>query len=99
MDVPVLSASDRERRELTERHHVAGTRRSKRQRALRWRWNDGRDRNGVDGYRRDLTAALREQSAPVQEHGRQEQHSVRWPWNRFVSGMITAQVTRRVAVT
>ena len=34
VDVPVLSASDGERRELTERHHVAGTRRSKRQRAL-----------------------------------------------------------------
>ena len=79
VDVPVLSASDRERRGLTERHHVAGTRRTKRQRALRWRWNDGRDRNGVAGYRRDLTAALREPSAPVhqEKHGRQEQHSVR----------------------
>ena len=53
-------------------------------------------------YRRDLTAALREQSAraPVhKKHGRQEHHSVRWPWNRVVSGMLTAQVTRRVAVT
>ena len=102
VDVPVLSASDRDRRELTERHHVADTRRSKRQRTLRWRWNDGRDRNGVAGYRRDLTAALREQSAraPVhKKHGRQEHHSVGWPWNRVVSGMLTAQVTRRVAVT
>ena len=101
VDVPVLSASDRDRRELTERHHVAGTRRSTRQRALRWRWNDGRDRNGVAGYRRDQTVALREQSAPVhqEKHGRQEQHSVRWPWNRVVSGMLTAQVMRRVAVT
>ena len=101
VDEPVLSGSDRERRVLTERHHVAGTRRSKRQRALRSRWNDGRDRNGVAGYRRDLTAALREQSAPVhyERHARQEQHSVRWPSNRVVSGMLTAQVTRRVAVT
>ena len=101
MDVPVLSASDRDRGELTERHHVAGTHRSKPQRALRWRWNDGRDRNGVAGYRRDQTVALREQSAPVhqEKHGRQEQHSVRWPWNRIVSGMLTAQVMRRVAVT
>ena len=53
------------------------------------------------GYGRDLTAALRKQSAPAhyEKHRRQEQHNVRWLWNRVVSGMLTAQVTRRVAVT
>ena len=46
-------------------------------------------------------AALHERSARVHQerHRRQEPHSVRWRWNRGVSGMLTAPVRRRGAVT
>ena len=62
-DVSVPAAADRERRELTERHQAADTRRSKRQQTLWWQRNDGRKRSGMAGYERNLTAApLRERS-------------------------------------
>lgn len=100
MSVPEIA--DRERRELTERHQGAGTRRSKRQQALRWQRHDGRKRSGMAGYGRDLTAAaLRERTdrAYRAKHRRQEQRSVRQPWNRVVSCMLTAEDTRPDVVT
>ena len=48
---------------------------------------------------RDLPAVLLEWSASVhpEKHRRQEPHSVRWRWNRVISGMLTAPVARRGA--
>ena len=91
-DVPVLAAADRERRQLTERHHPPGTLQLERRRALRRQRKDGRNRSG---------AALHERSARVhkEKHRRQKPHSVRWSWNRVVSGMLTVPVTLRGAVT
>ena len=91
-DMSVLAAADRERRELTERHRLPGTLPPERRWALRRQRNDGRERS---------RAALHERSARVhqEKHRRQEPHSVRWRWNRVVSGMLTASVARRGAVT
>ena len=91
-DVPVLAASDRERREMTERHRLPGTIPPERRWALRRQQNDGPKRS---------SAALHERSARVHQerHRRQEPHIVRWRWNRVVSGMLTASVRRRGAVT
>ena len=50
---------------------------------------------------RDLPAVLPERSARVhaEKHRRQEPQSERWRWNWVVSGMLTAPVGRRAAVT
>ena len=96
--MPVVVAADRERRKLTECHRLPGKRSPER---LRQQRNDGGKRNRLAGYGRNLTTALRERNDPVhqEKRPRQAQHSVRWSWNRVVSGMLTAPVTLRGAVT
>ena len=89
-DLPVFAATDKVRRELLERHEAAlyggsGT-------------TDGNEAGWPAAdetwQRPSATAAPR---VHQEKDRRQEPHSVRWPWNRVVSGMLTD--TLRVGVT
>ena len=92
---------EHQRRELTERHGLPGTLLPERRRALRRQRNDGGKRSVVADCGCDLPAVLPDRSSRVypEKHRRQGPHSVRWRWNRVVSGMLTAPAARRGAVT